>query len=730
MSRFRDFFLRTMDAVRPVARDERFPGVSEYLQGHPWVMPEGTLDFPKAVAKVPTVYAITTRIANDLAAVKPTFYQGKGESRKKIERKPGNIVDVWEKANPVQSGYELEQDRQLSLDTNGNAYMYLERFGIEGAPQELWILPGHLVEPIPGPRRSIMGYEFGYAGRKLTLPAESVIHFRYTNPNWDPLEPAPVGLSPLSAGMKQYEVRYNMAEWRNEVVKKGGNLSFIFSVDKDVAVKEAKLKEWQASIARRLQGLKNAGNPFIMQGMKIERTGFSLAEMQFMENFVQTDDDLCAIYGTNSMILGKDKGEGLREGATEGMLMQHVEGCILPRIRLRDNVLTEHFCPLYGDDIVCESDVSGILAIQNTKLKQAETLITLVGKVLTPNEARARLDLPKYEAREADELTFAPDPLELEEAKAKVAGGGGGPNNNTEGKSRGRSANHRTTFADDSRAKRAEADLKRYERKVEAAMREVFTVQEGMTLAALRDMARRQGIEMSRARLDLDAEIVDLPFDEDAKARLSALFAELVKERGEAAAAEIAREITLDMTAERIASFLRNKIELLVKGTSETTKRALQATLAEAAANQESFAEIAERVREVFERRRANALTIARTETAQAYNFAAFEAWKASGENLEKEWLTVGDELVRDAHASLNGKRIPMDSFFEVEHGGSLARALYPLGFGVADLDINCRCVVVAHVVEPAGMSRYFAKPSMNGHGKPTNRIKDLVGVG
>jgi HK97 family phage portal protein len=726
-SRFRDHFLRVVEAVRPVGRGERFPGISEYLHDQPWAMPENVLDFPKATALIPTIYAVTSRIANDLAAVPPTFYRGTGESRKKIEREPGNIVDVWTKANPVQTGYELEQDRQLSLDVNGNGYMYLERFGRNAAPEELWMLPGHLVRPAPGPRRSIEYYEFGYASRMLKLPPESVIHFRYTNPSWDPLEPAPVGLSPLSAAAKDYEIRFNMLEWQNVVVRKGGNVSYIFSVDKDVAVKEPKLQQWQESIKRRMQGLKNAGDPFIMQGMKIERTGFTLDEMKFLETFATTDEDICAVYGTSTFILGKDKGSGLREGATEGMQLQHVEGCILPRIRLRDAVLTEKFCPLYEKGIVCETDVSGILAIQNARLKQAETIVTLVGKVMTPNEARQRLDLPKFEAPEADELTFAPDPLELEEAKAKIAGGDGGskPKKPGEKSPGGRSANRRTAFADDARAARADADLKRYEKKVAAGMREVFTVQEGIALEALRRMARAQGMEMSRtARLDLDAEIIDMPFDDDAKARLSALFAELVRERGEAAAAEIAREITLDMTAERIARFLREKIELLVTGTTETTKKLLQAELAQAAANQENFGQIAERVREVFEHRRANALTIARTETAQAYNFAAFEAWTASGESLEKEWVTVGDELVRDAHAALNGRRIPMDSYFEVEHGGALARALYPLGFGVADLDINCRCVCVAHVMEPAGMGRYF--PSRNGHVRLGGRLAGL----
>lgn len=730
MGSFRETFLRTMSAVR--GRDEKFPGVSEYLHDFPWQMPQASLDFPKATALVPTVYALVSRIANDLAAVPPTFWLGRGEDRQRIERKPGNIVDLYASANPVQTGYEMENERQQSLDINGNAYLYLETFGRSGPPGEIWTLPGHLVRPLPGPRRTIKAYEYGFPGRGVMLAPEKVIHFRYSNPNWDPLEPAPVGLSPLSAGQKAYETRYNMGRWHDAVYRKGGAVAHIFSIDSDARISEQKIKEWQASIERRGAGVENVGKPFIMQGMKIERSGLTVAEMQFMEAAALTDEDLCMIYGTNSFILGRDKGGGLREGATEGMMLQHVEGCVLPRIRLRDAVLTETLCKRFGDDIVCETDVSGILAIQNVRLKQAETILTLVGKVMTPNEGRERLDLPKDPSPEADKLTFAPDPLELEKAKAegaKAAGGDSGPTAKPGAKppARGRSANRRTALSRGSRKARASADLARYERRVEAGMREVFTLQEGAVLAGLRQMARAQGIEMTRTRLDFDAEILELPFDEDARSLLSRLFAELVRERGEAAAAEIGRELILEVTAGRIAQFIADKVKLLVTGTSETTKKALQASLAEAAARQESFAEVAARVREVFDGRRANALTIARTETAGAYNFAAWQAWTQSGEDLEKEWLSADDPVVRPIHVLLDGQIVPMaEPFSVVLEDGSTARAMYPLGFGIPELDINCRCTIAAKRRKTSGMSRYFAAPSLNGHSKNGNRLAGL----
>jgi len=89
------------------------------------------------------------------------------------------------------------------------------------------------------------------------------------------------------------------------------------------------------------------------------------------------------------------------------------------------------------------------------------------------------------------------------------------------------------------------------------------------------------------------------------------------------------------------------------------------------------------------------ALRVARTETTKAVNGAAVEAYKdaaSRGIELTNMWITAGDELVRDAHAELGGQERQPGAMFEV--GGAAAQS--PGGFGVAELDINCRCSVIA----------------------------------
>lgn len=55
---------------------------------------------------------------------------------------------------------------------------------------------------------------------------------------------------------------------------------------------------------------------------------------------------------------------------------------------------------------------------------------------------------------------------------------------------------------------------------------------------------------------------------------------------------------------------------------------------------------------------------------------------------LTKKWNSVGDNRVRTVHRSLNGEVLQIEEYFEVfgHH------ALMPKGFGVHELDRNCRC--------------------------------------
>lgn len=89
------------------------------------------------------------------------------------------------------------------------------------------------------------------------------------------------------------------------------------------------------------------------------------------------------------------------------------------------------------------------------------------------------------------------------------------------------------------------------------------------------------------------------------------------------------------------------------------------------------------------------ALRIAQTESTRAANSGTQQAYSdaaAEGIQVQKQWLSARDSLVRDSHAYLDGTVVGVNENFVSESG---AEAPSPGSFGVPSEDINCRCTII-----------------------------------
>jgi hypothetical protein len=103
------------------------------------------------------------------------------------------------------------------------------------------------------------------------------------------------------------------------------------------------------------------------------------------------------------------------------------------------------------------------------------------------------------------------------------------------------------------------------------------------------------------------------------------------------------------------------------------------------------------------------AKVIARTETHGAANYGSFEAAKATGVRLNKEWLAAADERTRETHLEADGQTVTMDGTFRV--GDALME--YPGDpAGPAEEVINCRCTMSYVLAEDeSGQTGQTAEP-------------------
>tara|TARA_R100001440_G_scaffold37494_2_gene56816 strand:- start:9651 stop:12899 length:3249 start_codon:yes stop_codon:yes gene_type:complete len=83
------------------------------------------------------------------------------------------------------------------------------------------------------------------------------------------------------------------------------------------------------------------------------------------------------------------------------------------------------------------------------------------------------------------------------------------------------------------------------------------------------------------------------------------------------------------------------------------------------------------------------AKNIARTEVGKVSSWSQERAAKSTGKNLEKEWISRRDGIVREAHFELDNQRVPLNSFY-LYNGIKLDRPRDPNA--PIGLIANCRC--------------------------------------
>ena len=155
----------------------------------------------------------------------------------------------------------------------------------------------------------------------------------------------------------------------------------------------------------------------------------------------------------------------------------------------------------------------------------------------------------------------------------------------------------------------------------------------------------------------------------------------------------------------KIAEHIREQAGDRIKGeVNETTKKQLREELSDGVDAGESVQQLRKRVRSVFEDAAGyRAEAIARTEVCRSSGWATAESFRDSGVVEKREWVATPGPRTRDAHAAMDTQVRGVDEDFEAPDGET---ADHPGGFGVPELDINCRCTQVAKIEDKSLIGR------------------------
>ena len=137
-----------------------------------------------------------------------------------IERKPGNVVDVLARANPIETGFQLLRSWFAFYIGTGSGYLVARRhLGDAAPPSEFWVAESQLVQVIPGRHRSPAAWLYNRSGVRERIDPENMVAML----DWTP-QAAPDGSGALASIRHQAQARYDIPRLIAALIANGGNV--------------------------------------------------------------------------------------------------------------------------------------------------------------------------------------------------------------------------------------------------------------------------------------------------------------------------------------------------------------------------------------------------------------------------------------------------------------------------------------------------------------------------
>tara|TARA_Y100001972_G_scaffold33677_2_gene41882 strand:- start:2991 stop:4091 length:1101 start_codon:yes stop_codon:yes gene_type:complete len=299
--------------------------------------------------------------------------------------------------NPFEDRARLFRRAFLDYFLDGNVFFYYDG-------SDIFLLPANDVEVVPDQNTFVKQYNYlisnqqsqdFYGFNKQTRKSESIV--------FEPNEIIHVmnenelsifrGTSKLKATQRLLEVYYYLINFQRQFFKNNAIPGFVLTTDNILSkrVKERLLESWRNSYTTIFD---NARNPAILDGgLKIDQfSNVKFDELDFENSVERIQQDIAKAIGVPYVLL--KSGNNANIDANQKLFYQHT---ILPIL----NQFCSAFKHFFNGGVEIRPDKMTIPALRPEMRTEATYYATLVNTgIMTPNEARKGLRLPKIEAQD------------------------------------------------------------------------------------------------------------------------------------------------------------------------------------------------------------------------------------------------------------------------------------------------------------------------------------------
>jgi HK97 family phage portal protein len=655
----------------------------------------GRWDGPQSGRRRAAVQRHLTRAAN------PARFRG--ERMKKLEPMPEHPLSaVLDRPNPFMTKSQLVQLLELWLCLRGEAFWVFfdengERLLTDTTPiGEIWPANPDRFEEVfePGGGRQLGWFyrteendPMGHRGQRIPLEMHEVAHFKYPNPV-NPFR----GLSPIAAAASSINLDLMAKEMNRAIMANGSDPGGVLTYEGemlDPQEEEAVRSRWE----NRHKGPTNVSKVGILWGSwKYLKTGLSPADLQHLETLKWDRDEIFAVLRVPKTTAGVT--ESVNYATQLGQDKNLWDKGLLPDVRLIEDTIDTSVLGNVQDNVTIAFDLSNIEALKQGLAEQIDAAKKLmaVDAHMPPVLAfeMVGLEVPEYPG--SDTCFVAPLNVSVEklledeeaaEEEPEVAPSETPPNVDDEEEEDEEEPEEEEKPKEededeDEEAKklmRGAVNLLLPRRKLSKAnqwkrfLAVQTTIEKGMKLS-WRDwvegerklqLKRIQEVLGKRAKASV-AEIaanILIPLPEMTsriKGKFQPKYSSALEATYNLTTEELGGIVTFEIDDPRIIDKMTRRLTALSTSAPKTLQKRLKKQLVEGIKAAETIGQIRERVAHVFNVAVSTpkTLAIARTESASFMNSVREGMFEATGVE-ELEWVTAGDEHVRESHKVFGG---------------------------------------------------------------------------
>jgi HK97 family phage portal protein len=336
------------------------------------------------------VLAAVTHVASEAALDPLSVREAKGEEMEDVKNHPFEML--LRRPNPLDSRYEFVYGTVAMKKLTGNAYWWMNRPNESAEPDELWLIPSHMIQPVPDNQMYIKGYLYSPGnGASILLEPWTITHFRSFNPF-----SRFTGLSAIEALATIAQGDLGMQDWNTKLFKENnarlpGILTFAEMVN-DPEWDKIKEATREAAKNRQLMMLRGVG-----QGnVSWLQNAVSQKDMEFLSGRQANKEEIFTVLapGLASM---------LDPSATEANALAgratFRERAVYPELVSIQEKITTSILPAYGENLYAEFEDIRYIDRQLELSEQAE-----YSKSHTVEEIRQKYSNDKPLGDERDKL--------------------------------------------------------------------------------------------------------------------------------------------------------------------------------------------------------------------------------------------------------------------------------------------------------------------------------------